>query len=150
MLQTFLSVKKSESSPMANPVFPVVESVVAGCPQLSQSVHLTLDDFRRPGAWISPANELVDFPRRARWARALFCALASRGIARLDRAYAEHRQIRLVLDNHSAHISKETHGHLHSMPQRLVFVFSPTRGSWLNLIESQFSPGRVSLEVQDG
>jgi DDE superfamily endonuclease len=77
-------------------------------------------------------------------------ALASRGIARLDRAYAEHRQIRLVLDNHSAHISKETHGHLHSMPQRLVFVFTPTRGSWLNLIESQFSPGRVSLEVQDG
>jgi transposase len=25
------------------------------------------------------------------------------------------------------------------MPQRFVFVFTPTHGSWLNLIESQFS-----------
>ena len=25
------------------------------------------------------------------------------------------------------------------MPQRFVFVFTPTHGSWLNLIENQFS-----------
>src|SRR5262252_10063122 len=44
-----------------------------------------------------------------------------------------------ILDNHSAHISKETRGYLQTMPQRFVFVFTPTHGSWLNLIENQFS-----------
>ena len=60
-------------------------------------------------------------------------------LKKLDSAYPEHHQIRLVLDNHSAHISKETRGYLQTMPQRFVFVFTPTHGSWLNLIESQFS-----------
>ena len=60
-------------------------------------------------------------------------------LKKLDRAYPEHHQIRLVLDNHSAHISKETRGYLQTMPQRFVFVFTPTHGSWLNLIENQFS-----------
>jgi transposase len=60
-------------------------------------------------------------------------------LKKLDSAYAEHHQIRLVLDNHSAHISKETRGYLQTMPQRFVFVFTPTHGSWLNLIENQFS-----------
>jgi transposase len=45
----------------------------------------------------------------------------------------------LVLDNHSAHISKETRSYLDTIPQRFVFVFTPTHGSWLNLIENQFS-----------
>src|SRR5450755_827207 len=58
---------------------------------------------------------------------------------KLDSAYPEHHQIRLVLDNHSAHISKETRGYLQTMPHRFVFVFTPTHGSWLNLIENQFS-----------
>ena len=60
-------------------------------------------------------------------------------LKKLDRTYPEHHQIRLVLDNHSAHISKETRGYLQTMPQRFVFVFTPTHGSWLNLIENQFS-----------
>lgn len=60
-------------------------------------------------------------------------------LKKLDGAYPEHHKIRLVLDNHSAHISKETRGYLESMPQRFVFVFTPTHGSWLNLIENQFS-----------
>jgi len=60
-------------------------------------------------------------------------------LRKLDGAYPEHHQIRLVLDNHSAHISKETRGYLQTMPQRFVFVFTPTHGSWLNLIENQFS-----------
>jgi len=60
-------------------------------------------------------------------------------LKRLDSAYPEHHQIRLILDNHSAHISKETRGYLQTMPQRFVFVFTPTHGSWLNLIENQFS-----------
>ena len=47
--------------------------------------------------------------------------------------------IRLVLNNHSAHVSKETRSYLDTAPQRFVFVFTPTHGSWLNLIENQFS-----------
>ena len=60
-------------------------------------------------------------------------------LKKLDGAYPEHHEIRLVLDNHSAHLSKETRGYLESTPQRFVFVFTPTHGSWLNLIENQFS-----------
>ena len=60
-------------------------------------------------------------------------------LKKLDSAYRERHKIRLVLDNHSAHISKETRGYLATMPQRFVFVFTPTHGSWLNLIENQFS-----------
>ena len=57
----------------------------------------------------------------------------------LDGAYPAHQKIRLVLDNHSAHISKETRGYLDTVPQRFAFVFTPKHGSWLNLIENQFS-----------
>ena len=60
-------------------------------------------------------------------------------LKKLDDAYPEHQKIRLVLDNHSAHISRETRGYLETTPQRFVFVFTPTHGSWLNLIENQFS-----------
>ena len=60
-------------------------------------------------------------------------------LKKLDNAYPDRHQIRLVLDNHSAHISKETRSYLQTMPQRFVFVFTPTHGSWLNLIENQFS-----------
>ena len=60
-------------------------------------------------------------------------------LKKLDATYPEHHKIRLVLDNHSAHISKETRSYLESTPQRFVFVFTPTHGSWLNLIENQFS-----------
>ena len=45
----------------------------------------------------------------------------------------------MILDNHSAHISKETRSYLDTVPQRFVFVFTPKLGSWLNLIETQFS-----------
>ena len=47
--------------------------------------------------------------------------------------------IRLVLDNHSAHISKQTRLYLETVPRRFTFVFTPKHGSWLNLIETQFS-----------
>jgi transposase len=60
-------------------------------------------------------------------------------LKKLDGAYPKHQKIRLVLDNHSAHISKETRSYLQTTPQRFVFVFTPTHGSWLNLIENQFS-----------
>src|SRR6266849_8203740 len=57
----------------------------------------------------------------------------------LDSAYPAHQKIRLVLDNHSAHISKETRSYLDTVSQRFAFVFTPKHGSWLNLIENQFS-----------
>jgi transposase len=47
--------------------------------------------------------------------------------------------VRLILDNHSAHISKETQRYLASRPQRFPFVFLPQHGSWLNLVENMFS-----------
>ena len=57
----------------------------------------------------------------------------------LDQAYKPDMKIRVVLDNHSAHISKETRTYLASVPNRFEFVFTPTHGSWLNLIESFFA-----------
>src|SRR5438132_13834718 len=44
------------------------------------------------------------------------------------------------LDNHSAHISKETKAWLASQPAgRFEFPFTPKHGSWLNLVEGFFS-----------
>ena len=60
-------------------------------------------------------------------------------LKKLDAGYAPHQKIRLVLDKHSAHISQETRNYLETVPQRFIFIFTPTHGSWLNLIESQFS-----------
>ncbi len=48
-------------------------------------------------------------------------------------------KIRLILDNHSAHTSKETQKYLNEHIGRFEFVFTPTHGSWLNMIEGFFS-----------
>lgn len=58
---------------------------------------------------------------------------------KLDAAYPSTQILRLILDNHSAHISKETQRYLASRPQRFQFVFIPKHGSWLNLVENLFS-----------
>ena len=60
-------------------------------------------------------------------------------LKKLDGQYPANQKIRLLLDNHSAHISKETRAYLDTVPQRFVFVFMPTHGSWLNLAENLFS-----------
>jgi len=60
-------------------------------------------------------------------------------LTQLDQAYPKPQVIRLLLDNHSAHISKETKRYLATKPQRFQFVFTPTHGSWLNIIEVLFS-----------
>lgn len=58
----------------------------------------------------------------------------------LDAAYPAHTAIHLILDNHSAHISKETKAWLDEQPkQRFKFTFTPKHGSWLNLVEGFFS-----------
>ena len=55
-----------------------------------------------------------------------------------DAHYPAGARIRIVLDNHSAHISKETRAFLGTLPNRFEFTFTPKHGSWLNLIESFF------------
>ena len=58
----------------------------------------------------------------------------------VDAAYPTHTAIRLILDNHSAHISKETKAWLANRPAgRFEFTFTPKHGSWLNLVEGFFS-----------
>jgi transposase len=57
----------------------------------------------------------------------------------LDEHYPKKCTIRIILDNHSSHISKETMAYLASRPNRFIYVHTPKHGSWLNLIEIVFS-----------
>jgi transposase len=58
----------------------------------------------------------------------------------LDAAYPASTAIKIILDNHSAHTSKETKAWLASQPEgRFEFTFTPKHGSWLNLVEGFFS-----------
>lgn len=60
-------------------------------------------------------------------------------LTRLDAKYPEGDKIRLILDNHSAHTSQETQRYLNNHLGRFEFVFTPTHGFWLNLVEGFFS-----------
>lgn len=57
----------------------------------------------------------------------------------LDCYYPPESIIRIVLENHTAHVSKETMKYLASKPGRFVYVHTPKHGSWLNLVEAAFS-----------
>lgn len=57
----------------------------------------------------------------------------------IDAYYPPEAIIRVVLDNHSAHISRETMAYLATQPGRFEYVHTPKHGSWLNLIECAFS-----------
>src|ERR1700756_462936 len=58
----------------------------------------------------------------------------------IDAAYPPNTAIKLILDNHSAHISRETRAWLAARPAgRFELTFTPKHGSWLNLIEGFFS-----------
>jgi len=56
----------------------------------------------------------------------------------LDAYYPAGVTIRVILDNHSAHISKETCAYLATRPNRFSYVHTPKHGSWLNLVETLF------------
>jgi transposase len=56
----------------------------------------------------------------------------------LDAYYLAGVTIRIILDNHSAHISKETRAYLATRPNRFSYVHTPKHGSWLNLVETLF------------
>ena len=64
----------------------------------------------------------------------------------LDAAYPAATAIKVILDNHSAHISRETKTWLAVQPDgRFAFVFTPKHGSWLNLVEGFFSKAARSV-----
>ena len=60
-------------------------------------------------------------------------------LKRIDEYYPPNAIVRVILDNHSAHISKETMAYLATRPGRFEYVHTPKHGSWLNLIECAFS-----------
>ncbi|MGD1073029.1 MAG: transposase [Bryobacteraceae bacterium] len=78
-------------------------------------------------AGLDPALEIVSDTHKS----ADFIAF----LKKLDETYPPHQKIRLVLDDHSAHISRATRSYLDTAPQRFAFVFKPKHDSWLNLIE---------------
>ncbi len=56
----------------------------------------------------------------------------------MDAYYPAESTIRIILDNHSAHISKKTMKYLSTRPGRFLYVHTPKHGSWLNLVETLF------------
>ena len=90
-------------------------SLLAGIDLITGKVHALVKDRHR-------SREFIEF------------------LKLLDKAYPTHTAIKLILDNHSAHISKETKAWLADQPQgRFEFTFTPKHGSWLNLVEGFFS-----------
>lgn len=90
-------------------------SLLAGIDLLTGKVHALVKDRHR-------SREFIEF------------------LKLLDAAYPANTAIKLILDNHSAHISKETRAWLDAQPAgRFEFTFTPKHGSWLNLIEGFFS-----------
>jgi transposase len=90
-------------------------SLLAGIDLVSGKVHALVKDRHR-------SREFIEF------------------LKLLDAAYPAETAIKLILDNHSAHISKETTAWIAQQPaHRFELTFTPTHGSWLNLIEGFFS-----------
>jgi transposase len=90
-------------------------SLLAGIDLLTGKVHALVRDRHR-------SREFIEF------------------LKLLDAAYPASTAIKLILDNHSAHISRETRTWLATRPPgRFEFTFTPKHGSWLNLIEGFFS-----------
>jgi transposase len=90
-------------------------SLLAGIDLLTGKVHALVRDRHR-------SREFIEF------------------LKLLDRSYPDGTAIKLILDNHSAHISKETRSWLATRPaSRFRLTFTPKHGSWLNLIEGFFS-----------
>ena len=90
-------------------------SLLAGIDLLTGKVHARVEERHR-------SREFVSF------------------LKLLDAAYPADTAIKLILDNHSAHVSNETKAWLANQPEgRFSLVFTPKHGSWLNLVEGLFS-----------
>lgn len=57
----------------------------------------------------------------------------------IDTHYPPDWKLRIILDNDSSHVSKETMLWLKTKPNRFEFIYTPKHGSWLNIIEVFFS-----------
>ena len=66
----------------------------------------------------------------------------------LDAKYPKGHAMRLVLDNHSVHRSRETRAWLEGHPGRSGMVPAPTHGSWPDVIEGFF--GKMSRQMLRG
>ena len=96
-------------------------TLMAGIDLLTGTVHALVKDRHR-------SREFIEF------------------LKILDTAYPAATAIKVILDNHSAHISRETKTWLAAQPDgRFAFVFTPKHGSWLNLIEGFFSKAARSV-----
>jgi transposase len=90
-------------------------SLLAGIDLITGKVHALVEERHR-------SREFIEF------------------LQLLGAAYPASTAIKLILDNHSAHISKETKAWLATQPEgRFALTFTPKHGSWLNLIEGFFS-----------
>src|SRR6202045_5356876 len=90
-------------------------TLMAGIDLLTGNVHAVVKDRHR-------SREFIEF------------------LKLLDTAYPADTAIEVILDNHSAHVSKETAAWLAVQPVgRFTFTFPPKHGSWLNIIEGFFS-----------
>ena len=90
-------------------------SLLAGIDLISGVVHASVEERHR-------SREFIEF------------------LKKLDQAYPASTSIKIILDNHSAHVSKETKAWTDAQPVgRFTFVFTPKHGSWLNLVEGFFS-----------
>jgi transposase len=90
-------------------------TLMAGIDLLTGQVHALVKDRHR-------SREFIEF------------------LKLLDAAYPADTAIEVILDNHSAHVSRETTSWLAVQPiGRFTFTFTPTHGSWLNIIEGFFS-----------
>src|SRR6202166_2271496 len=56
----------------------------------------------------------------------------------LDQHYPAECTLRIILDNHSAHVSKETQPYPATRPNRFKYGLTPKHGSWLNIVETLF------------
>jgi transposase len=90
-------------------------NLLAGIDLLTGKVHALVKDRHR-------SREFIEF------------------LKLLDTSYPASTAIKLILDNHSAHISRETRAWLATRSAgRFELTFTPKHGSWLNLIEGFFS-----------
>ena len=96
-------------------------TLMAGIDLLTGQVHALVKDRHR-------SREFIEF------------------LNRLDAAYPAVTAIKIILDNHSAHVSQETKAWLAARPEgRFRFVFTPKHGSWLNLVEGFFAKAARSV-----
>ena len=63
----------------------------------------------------------------------------------LDAKYPEGHAMRLVLDNHPVHRSRETRAWLEGHPGRFEMALTPTHGSWPDVIEGFF--GKMARQM---